>query len=104
METVKPFLLHQHFLLQLSPCHQCDHLQPQQGDVFCPDLSFVKVGSFEYLPMSIILHGAGVYHHYHSCQDIQEEQEFKQGTGWVRVNIEVNFVLIIRIESLILFV
>ena len=50
--------------------------------------------------MSIILYGAGVYHHYHSCQDIQEEQEFKQGTGWVRVNIEVNFVLIIPIESL----
>ena len=34
---------------------------------------------------------SGVYHHYHSCQgqDIQAEEEYTQGTGWVRVNIEV---------------
>ena len=34
---------------------------------------------------------SGVYHHYHSCQgqDRQAEEEYRQGTGWVRVNIEV---------------
>ena len=34
---------------------------------------------------------SGVYHHYHSCQgqDRQAEEEYTQGTGWVRVNIEV---------------
>ena len=34
---------------------------------------------------------SGVYHHYHSCQgqDRQAEEEYTQGTGWVRGNIEV---------------
>ena len=41
-ETVNSFLLHQHYLLQLSP--QCHLLQPQQEDVLCQDPSFVKVG------------------------------------------------------------